>query len=117
MTQPHGSDLPALLERVRAHRFTVGVIGLGYVGLPLAMACHTKGFAVIGFDIDREKAALLNAGRSYIHHLPKARIAALAESDRFEATADFDRLGEPDALLICVPTPLGRDRDPDLSFV
>ena len=110
-------SLPALLERVRARRFTVGVIGLGYVGLPLAMACHAKGFAVIGFDIDPDKAALLNAGQSYINHLPAVRIAALAESDRFEATANFDRLGEPDALLICVPTPLGRDREPDLSFI
>jgi UDP-N-acetyl-D-glucosamine dehydrogenase len=122
MQQPVTGDgvptgVTALLERIRERRFAVGVIGLGYVGLPLAMACHAKGFRVIGFDIDPQKTAMLNAGQSYIGHLPKDRIAALGADGRFAATADFDRLSEPDALLICVPTPLGHHRDPDLSFV
>ncbi len=106
-----------ILKRIRDRQTTVGVIGLGYVGLPLAIAFHARGFPVIGFDIDPEKAALLNAGRSYFHHLPKEQISALAASDRFEATSEFDRLAEADALLICVPTPLGRFREPDLGFV
>ncbi len=96
---------------------TVGVIGLGYVGLPLVELFAAGGFPVLGLDIDRPKISALQAGRSYIGHIPSERIAALNASGRFEATADFGQLGRCDAVLICVPTPLGRYREPDLGAV
>ena len=96
---------------------TVGVIGLGYVGLPLLDAFISKGFACVGFDIDAKKVEQLNAGRSYIKHVSSEKVSAWREAKKFEATADLARLREPDALIICVPTPLTDSRDPDLSFV
>lgn len=96
---------------------TVGVIGLGYVGLPLLDAFISKGFSCIGFDIDAKKVEQLNAGRSYIKHVSSEKVSAWREAKKFEATADLARLREPDALIICVPTPLTDSRDPDLSFV
>jgi UDP-N-acetyl-D-glucosamine dehydrogenase len=95
----------------------VGVIGLGYVGLPLVELFASVGFRVLGFDIDPAKIEQLRAGKSYIGHIPAERIAALRDGGRFEPTADFGRLGEADALLICVPTPLGDSREPDLAAV
>jgi UDP-N-acetyl-D-glucosamine dehydrogenase len=107
----------ALAARFHQRQAAVGVIGLGYVGLPLAQAIGNKGFRVTGFDIDPAKVEALNAGRSYIRHIPAASLAALARKGLFSATADFGRLAEMDAILICVPTPLNRYREPDLSFV
>jgi UDP-N-acetyl-D-glucosamine dehydrogenase len=95
----------------------VGVIGLGYVGLPLVELFASKGFPVLGLDIDPAKVERLQAGQSYIGHIASARVAALRESGRFEATSDFARLVEADALVICVPTPLGGHREPDLTAV
>lgn len=95
----------------------VGVIGLGYVGLPLIHAVETGGFKTMGFDVDTAKVDKLNAGQSYIRHIPSEWIADCVQSGTFIATSDMRRLGEPDVLLICVPTPLADDRDPDLSFV
>ena len=97
--------------------YRVGVIGLGYVGLPLGLAFADSGFPVLGFDVDPLKVEALAAGRSYIEHLDGEQLARHAGSRRFEATCNFDRLGEADALLICVPTPLDRHREPDLSYV
>jgi UDP-N-acetyl-D-glucosamine dehydrogenase len=94
----------------------VGVIGLGYVGLPLCLEFARK-LAVVGFDIDAEKVRRLSRGESYIGHIDGKDVAGLARSGRFEATADFARLSGVDAVVICVPTPLGRGRDPDLSFI
>lgn len=94
----------------------VGIIGLGYVGLPLARAFAQNGFRVLGFDIDPAKVAKLNAGQSYIQQIPATTIRAMRERG-FEATDRFDRLDEPDAILICVPTPLTDAREPDLSYV
>ncbi len=105
------------LERVEGCETRVGVIGLGYVGLPLGMAFADGGFRVLGFDVDRSKVEALNAGRSYIEHQDEQKLAALVARGAFEATSDFDRLAEADALLICVPTPLDRHREPDLSYV
>jgi UDP-N-acetyl-D-glucosamine dehydrogenase len=105
-----------VLSRLRARQATVGIIGLGYVGLPLARAACASGFRVLGFDIDPEKAAALNAGRSYIREITDVDLRAMRKAG-FKATAGTDRLGEPDAILICVPTPLGRHREPDLTFV
>ncbi|MGO4676256.1 nucleotide sugar dehydrogenase [Bosea sp. 2YAB26] len=96
---------------------TIGIIGLGYVGLPLVLAALRKGFSVIGFDIDRDRVALINSGQSDIKHIPSEPIAEGISSGRFAATTDFDRLCEPNALLIAVPTPLTRHREPDMSYV
>ena len=110
-------DVALLKERISRREYTVGVIGLGYVGLPLVLRFGEVGFRVIGFDIDRGKVKQLNDGASYIEHVPAPRVQALLESRRFEATADLARLAEPDAIIICVPTPLTRHRDPDLQYV
>ena len=107
----------ALAERIRTREARVGIIGMGYVGLPLAVAFADAGLEVTGFDVDPAKAEALNAGESYIAHIAGPRIAALRTAGRFAATADMTRLGAPDALLICVPTPLSRHLEPDLSYV
>lgn len=108
---------PALRAAIAARGAQLGVIGMGYVGLPLALLFCENGFPVLGFDTDPAKVDMLSAGRSYIKHIGPERVAACAASGRFTATTDFDRLAECDCLLICVPTPLGRHREPDLSFV
>ena len=95
----------------------VGVIGLGYVGLPLIRAFVAAGFRTMGFDVDQAKVDHLLAGRSYIKHISAEWIAECVQSGSFTPTADMTRLGEADALLICVPTPLNETRDPDLSFI
>ncbi len=95
----------------------VGVIGLGYVGLPLAATAAQAGFPTVGFDIDAEKVALLNAGTSYVDAVPAGRLAAIIGAARFRASADFSELAGCDVIVICVPTPLTKQRDPDLSFV
>lgn len=98
-------------------RDSVAIIGLGYVGLPLAHAFHRAGRRVLGFDVDRSKLESLRGGEPYLKHLGAGLFGALAASDRFEATDDFGRLGECDAVLICLPTPIGRHQEPDLSYV
>jgi UDP-N-acetyl-D-glucosamine dehydrogenase len=111
------SLVDTLVARFRAHQAKVGVIGLGYVGLPLIRAVAERGFEALGFDIDPGKIAVLNAGGSYIRHIAKETIGALRSSGIFEATGDFARLREVDAILLCVPTPLTRQREPDLTYV
>ena len=106
-----------LKSRLHNRSARIGVIGLGYVGLPLGCLFAEKGFATTGFDIDASKVKTLNAGRSYIKHIPAKRIAALRKAKKFEATADFDHLRDMDAIIICVPTPLTRHREPDLQFI
>ncbi len=110
-------DVEAIIDRLQKYSATIGVIGLGYVGLPLARTAAQKGYCVLGFDIDREKVDLLNAGKSYIRHISAESIAGLCRSGRLSATDDFSRLAEVDVILLCVPTPLTRQREPDLSFV
>jgi UDP-N-acetyl-D-glucosamine dehydrogenase len=107
----------AFLERIETGRALVGVIGLGYVGLPLAHALHRGGLPVLGFDIDEQKVEMLARGENYLKHLGAEMTRTLAQSDRFEATSDFSRLGECDCVVVCVPTPLGAHREPDLSYV
>jgi UDP-N-acetyl-D-glucosamine dehydrogenase len=107
----------ALVDRIRARKAVVGVIGLGYTGLPLALLFQETGFPVIGFDSDPVKPAALSRGESYIRHLGADRVARAFAPGAANATSDFSRLAECDVLLICVPTPLGRHREPDLSFV
>ncbi len=95
----------------------MGIIGQGYVGLPLALTFTESGFYVIGFDLDQAKVTGLNKGESHIRHVGAERVAEAVNKGRFTATSEFDRLGECDAILICVPTPLGRHREPDMSYV
>lgn len=116
MNQPF-SGSRELLDRIQRHQAHVGIIGLGYVGLPMALAFAEQGFRVLGFDVDPAKVEALMAGDCYIEHLDGGRLNAALKNERFEATAAFDRLGEPDAILICVPTPLTVQRDPDMSYV
>jgi UDP-N-acetyl-D-glucosamine dehydrogenase len=106
-----------LRERIESRTALVGVIGLGYVGLPLSLSFVDRGFRVLGFDIDPGKVESLTARRSYITHVDSGRIGSAMESGRLDVTADFDRLDEPDAILICVPTPLDSHREPDMSYV
>ncbi len=106
----------ALLARIHDKAARVGVLGLGYVGLPLARAFTTSGFSVLGFDIDPAKVARLHRGESYLGTLSPRAVREM--NDRgFEATDRFERLDDPDAILICVPTPLTETREPDLSYV
>ncbi len=95
---------------------TIGIIGLGYVGLPLAIRFSEENFPVIGFDIDKEKADLLNNGKSYIKHIKESKITAMAHNG-FKATADFSEISNVDVIIICVPTPLGVHNEPDLSYI
>ncbi|MEA2631587.1 MAG: UDP-N-acetyl-D-glucosamine dehydrogenase, partial [Chloroflexota bacterium] len=112
-----GRHAARLLREIRRRSARVGVIGLGYVGLPLVELFVAKGFPVLGLDIDPVKVQRLRAGQSYIGHISADRVAAMNDSGRFEATADFARLADADAILICVPTPLGAHREPDLGAV
>jgi UDP-N-acetyl-D-glucosamine dehydrogenase len=95
----------------------IGIIGLGYVGLPLAAAFHRAGFRILGFDIDQTKIDMLARGENYIKHLGQEVTREFTTSGRFSATTDFSRLSKPDVIIVCVPTPLGKHREPDLSFV
>jgi UDP-N-acetyl-D-glucosamine dehydrogenase len=104
-------------NRFRDRTARIGVIGLGYVGLPLAEAFALAGFSVTGFDIDGDKVRQLNEGRTYIRHISDARIGAIVGSGKFRASADYADIGDMEAILICVPTPLTRFREPDLKFV
>ncbi|HVO02587.1 MAG TPA: nucleotide sugar dehydrogenase [Candidatus Cybelea sp.] len=108
---------PDLARRIAGKTAKIGVIGLGYVGLPLACLFAERGFPVTGFDIDARKIDSLKAGRSYIKHIPSARIRAQTRAGRLEASSNFAGLRAMDAILICVPTPLTKFREPDLRFV
>jgi UDP-N-acetyl-D-glucosamine dehydrogenase len=110
-------SIEELVSRYRDRTAIVAVIGLGYVGLPLVNALVNAKFDVIGFDVDAEKIASLRAGRSYIKHLPAEIFVHAINEGRFRPTADFSDLARADAILICVPTPLARHREPDLSSV
>ncbi|MCL4821746.1 MAG: nucleotide sugar dehydrogenase [Vicinamibacteria bacterium] len=107
----------ALVARIAAGEALVGTIGLGYVGLPLAVEFASAGLRVRGFDIAEEKVAAINRGESYVKDVPAARVAEHVQAGRLVASADFAGLAECDAIIICVPTPLGKTKDPDLSMV
>ena len=106
-----------LKEKIETNTALVGVIGLGYVGLPLAHAMHQGGLPVLGFDIDQRKIDALASGENYLKHLGAEMTTTLSNSDRFVATTDFSRLAECDAIVVAVPTPLGKHHEPDLSYV
>jgi UDP-N-acetyl-D-glucosamine dehydrogenase len=106
-----------LLKKVDSKQSIIGVVGLGYVGLPLLLCFVEKGFRVIGLDIDAKKTEFLKRGESYIKHIPTSRISKAAKSGLLEATTDFRRAKECDALIIAVPTPLNKNREPDMSYI
>ncbi len=106
-----------LLARVQSRTARVGIVGQGYVGLPLALVFCEAGFPVIGFDVDPAKVEALRRGESFIRHIGPERVARATAGGRYEATTEFDRLAECDAIVICVPTPLGPHREPDNSYI
>ncbi|MEW6724064.1 MAG: nucleotide sugar dehydrogenase [Bacillota bacterium] len=106
-----------LKEKILTRKATIGVIGLGYVGLPLAMEFCRAGYNVVGFDTDQHKVEALKAGKSYIPDVPSETVAAAVQAGRFAACSEFDRLSEVGAVSICVPTPLRKTKDPDVSYI
>jgi UDP-N-acetyl-D-glucosamine dehydrogenase len=106
-----------LIRSIQARRARVGVVGLGYVGLPLVLRFGEEHFPVLGFDVDPIKVRQLNAGESYIRHIPSARLQTLIKQGQFEVTSDLGRLAEADCIIICVPTPLTAKKDPDLQYI
>jgi UDP-N-acetyl-D-glucosamine dehydrogenase len=106
-----------LIGRIRERKASIGIIGLGYVGLPLVREFHKAGFNVTGFDVDPQKVDMLNKGKSYIRHITSETIKNLIADGRFKAATDFTNLKDIDCIIICVPTPLNKHREPDLSFV
>ena len=106
-----------LLKKINEGKAVVGIIGLGYVGLPLALAFTNNSFKVLGFDIDSKKIKMLEKGECYISHINSDKVKQAVKSKKLSATSDFSRLIEPDAIIICVPTPLTPQRDPDMSYI
>ncbi|HEX2963193.1 MAG TPA: nucleotide sugar dehydrogenase [Ignavibacteriales bacterium] len=106
-----------LLEKVNNKSAVVGIIGLGYVGLPLGLEFALKGFKVIGFDLDPRKPEFLSRKKSYIKHISEEKIAKAVDSGNFSATTEFSRIPEADAIIICVPTPLDEHREPDMTYI
>jgi len=106
-----------IIELIRSKKARIGVVGLGYVGLPLVLRFGEEHFSVLGFDVDPEKVRRLTAGESYIRHIPAEKIKALVTAKQFEASTDFSRLKEADCIIICVPTPLTEKKDPDLQYI
>src|ERR1051326_4046971 len=106
-----------LMEKIRTRTARVGIVGLGYVGLPLAVEFAKAGFAVTGIDVSDEKTRSVNAGESYIGDIPTATLAGLVNSGKLRATTDFSAILDLDTINICVPTPLRKTKDPDMSFI
>ncbi len=106
-----------LLKKIEAGKALIGVVGLGYVGLPLVREFVRGGMRVLGFDVDEKKVRTLMAGRSYIEHIPAKTVREMLAGERFAATADLNKLSKPDVILIAVPTPLTKMREPDMSYV
>jgi UDP-N-acetyl-D-glucosamine dehydrogenase len=106
-----------LLEKIESRKAVIGVVGLGYVGLPLIREFSAGGAKVLGFDVDSKKVKSLLAGKSYIDHIPNKEVKEIVKTGRFDATTDFKRLKQADCILICVPTPLTKMREPDMTYV
>src|SRR5262252_1921027 len=106
-----------LLSKIIERRAVVGVIGLGYVGLPLAVEFSRGGFSTIGFEVDQSRIDTINGARSYIPDVPTEMVRSLVERGKFSATSDFSKLGQTDAVIICVPTPLRKTKEPDISYI
>ena len=106
-----------LLAKAQSRTAVLGIVGLGYVGLPLAVELAEAGYRVVGFDVSARVVDGINAGRSHVQDIPTERLAKLVKAGKISATTDLARLKEPDGIAICVPTPLGKTRDPDVSFI
>ena len=106
-----------LLKKISERKLTVGVVGLGYVGLPLAVEKAKAGFKTIGFDVQKEKVDLVNKGQNYIGDVVDSDLKKLVEAGTFSATTDFSFVNDVDFIAICVPTPLDRHQQPDISYV
>ena len=106
-----------LEHKIKSKKARIGIIGMGYVGLPLVKLFLSRGFEVLGFDIDEKKVKMLNQGRSYIKHVTTEELKGFIQDKKFQATADFQSLSSADVIIICVPTPLDSHKNPDLSFV
>ncbi len=129
MTSPHTQEnsdameatpsthLLALFDKIEARSARVGIIGQGYVGLPLAMVIAETGFDVTGFEVDSDKVRRLNAGESYIDDISDGEVKEQLVAQRFRASESFEDVGNMDVISICVPTPLGKTRDPDISYI
>ena len=117
MNQASHDSASLLRQRLTDRQASIGVVGLGYVGLPLLRAFFRAGFPVIGFDVDQEKIDMLGRGESYLKHLGEDYIADFASSDRFTATSDPAKLADADVVILCVPTPLGGHGEPDMSYI
>ncbi len=107
----------ALASKIADRSACAGIIGMGYVGLPLAVASHRAGFSVLGFDVDQARIGSLNAAQSPIGRIDSAELKSMRDSGRFEVTGDYAQLSRCDVIIICVPTPLNRHREPDLSYI
>ena len=106
-----------ITKRIEENSYTVGVIGLGYVGIPLSLGFAVKGIRVIGFDIDEGKVSSLSEGKSYLEHIPSDHISKHVRDGCLQPTSDFKKISEVDAAILCVPTPLDAHLEPDLSYV
>jgi UDP-N-acetyl-D-glucosamine dehydrogenase len=111
------TEAQILADKIRSRRARVGIVGLGYVGLPLAVEFAKAGFRVTGIDINETKARRVNDGDSYVGDIPSSTLGPLVESGKLRATTDFDEVAELDTINICVPTPLRKTKDPDMSFI
>ena len=109
------SKFQTLSAAIEDHSATIGIVGLGYVGLPLLLRCCEVGFKVIGFDIDPQKIEMLGGGKSFIQHIEPDRV--VTAKPNFTATTDFAQISECQAIILCVPTPLTKNHDPDLSYI
>src|SRR5476649_2038808 len=109
--------MPLSIDRINSKTITVGIVGLGYVGLPLSLVFAEADVKVIGFDIDDSKISSIKAGRSYIKHLAHDRLQKVIENGKFSATTAFAQIAQCDAVIICVPTPLDHHLEPDLSYI
>ncbi|NNE48128.1 MAG: nucleotide sugar dehydrogenase, partial [Rhodothermales bacterium] len=117
MVQKGSGSAADLKQRIQSHDAVVGIVGLGYVGLPLVVEFSRVGMKTIGLDVDTDKVEKLNAGVSYIQDIPSSHIAPIVESGHFEATVDFDALSQVDVVFICVPTPITSSKEPDMTYV
>jgi len=114
---PVADAVPPLISILRDRRAHIGIIGMGYVGLPAALSAVRAGFTVAGFDVDESKIDALRRGVSFLSHIPSCAVTNALHEGRFVVAANFERLPACDAILICVPTPLTKHREPDLSYV
>ncbi|MEK7280390.1 MAG: NAD(P)-binding domain-containing protein, partial [Nitrospirota bacterium] len=109
--------MSSLIEKINSKKARIGIIGIGYVGLPLAVEFAKSGYNVVGIDLNQEKVRRINRGENYIKDIPDSELRGLVEDKRLSATCDFSVLKDIDAISICVPTPLNKTKDPDLSCI